>query len=215
MAVVALAAVAVATGADSVAAARPPASPLKAAAAYIGVTVAELREQLRNEKSLAQVATANGKSVEGLKAAILADAKARLDRRVALGNLTPERAAKALERLESRIDRIVNRAGALVRKPAQRLVVRASVGITAKYTGLTVPQVREQLRAGKSLAQITEGAGKSVEGLKQRILARAKAIIDRRVAAGKLTAERGQRLYDALAARIDRLLNRTRPATGG
>jgi hypothetical protein len=212
MAVVALAAIAVATGAGSAVAARPHAGPLKAAAAYIGVTVVELRGQLRNGQSLAQVATANGKSVDGLKAAILADAKARLDQRVALGNLTTERAAKALERLESRLDRIVNRTGPLARKPAQRVLVFASVRMTAAYTGLTVPQVRQQLRAGKSLAQIAEGAGKSVEGLKQRILAGAKARIDRRVAAGRLTAERGQRLYEALAARIDRLLNRTRPA---
>jgi lambda repressor-like predicted transcriptional regulator len=212
MAVVTLAAVAVATGAGTAVAARTHTGPLKAAAVYIGVTVAELREQLRNGKSLAQVATANGKSVDGLKAAILAAAKARLDRRVALGNLKPERAAKALERLESGLDRIVNRAGPLVRKPAQRLLLRASVRITAAYTGLTVPQVREQLRAGKSLAQVAEGAGKSVEGLKQRMLDRAKAVIDRRVAAGRLTAERGQRIYEALAARIDRLLNRTRPA---
>jgi polyhydroxyalkanoate synthesis regulator phasin len=212
MAVVAVAAAALTIGAGSAVAARPHTGPLQAAAAYLDVTVAELRVQLRNGKSLAQVATAEGKSVEGLKAAILADAKARLDRRVARGGLTEEQAAKALEHLESRLDQIVNRTGPVVRRPAQRLLALASVRITAAYTGLTVPQVREQLRAGKSLAQIAESEGKSVDGLKQRILDRAKAMIDRRVAAGRMSAERGQRLYEAFAGRIDRLLSRARPA---
>ena len=45
---------------------------LPAAAAYLGVTPAALRTELRSGKSLAQIATAKGKSVDGLKAALVA-----------------------------------------------------------------------------------------------------------------------------------------------
>src|SRR6478672_6742777 len=59
-----------------------------AVASYLGLTRAELRAQLRSGKSLAQIATAHGKTVAGLKAAILTGAKARLDRAVTAGKLT-------------------------------------------------------------------------------------------------------------------------------
>jgi hypothetical protein len=53
------------------------------AAQYLGISQATLRSELQSGKSLAQVASATqGKSVEGLKAAIMAAAKARLDQAV-------------------------------------------------------------------------------------------------------------------------------------
>jgi hypothetical protein len=61
-----------------------------AAAAYLGLTPAELRAQLESGKTLAQVAADRGKSVQGLKAAILAGAKTDLDAAVAAGK-SPQR----------------------------------------------------------------------------------------------------------------------------
>ena len=46
---------------------------LDAAAPYLGVTAAELRTQLEAGKTLADVAKANGKSVDGLVTALVAD----------------------------------------------------------------------------------------------------------------------------------------------
>ena len=62
--------------------------PLAAAASYLGLTVDQLRTQLESGKSLAQVAQAQGKSVSGLKAALIADAKSHLAEAVADGRLT-------------------------------------------------------------------------------------------------------------------------------
>ena len=59
---------------------------------YLGVTEEELREALRNGRSLADVAKAEGKSVDGLKQAILGDARSRLDEAVADEKLTQEQA---------------------------------------------------------------------------------------------------------------------------
>ena len=52
---------------------------LSAAAAYLGLTPAELRSRLRAGQSLAAIATAQGKSVDGLEQALLARLKARID----------------------------------------------------------------------------------------------------------------------------------------
>jgi hypothetical protein len=52
---------------------------LRTAAAYLGLTPAELRTQLHAGKSLSAVATAQGKSVSGLENAILAAVTKRVD----------------------------------------------------------------------------------------------------------------------------------------
>jgi polyhydroxyalkanoate synthesis regulator phasin len=88
-----------------------------AAAKYLGLTEVQLQAQLRSGKTLAQVATAQGKSVDGLKAAILADAKSRLDQAVAAGKLTAAQAKAILAELTSHVDDLVNRTGPPHRRP--------------------------------------------------------------------------------------------------
>lgn len=80
---------------------------LSAAAEFLGLEEAELRERLREGQSLADVAEAENKSVDGLEQAILADAKADLDAAVEDERLTREQADRIYERLHAAIDRIV------------------------------------------------------------------------------------------------------------
>jgi hypothetical protein len=81
---------------------------LSAAADYLGLSVPQLLEQLTSGKSLAEVAEAENKSVDGLKDAMVADAKERLDQAVEEGLLTEAQANEKLDAIESRIDDIVN-----------------------------------------------------------------------------------------------------------
>jgi hypothetical protein len=81
---------------------------LSAAAEYLGLSVPELLEQLTSGKSLADVAKAEDKSVDGLKKAMVADAKKRFDQAVEAGLLTEAQANEKLDAIESRIDDIVN-----------------------------------------------------------------------------------------------------------
>ena len=80
---------------------------LDAAADYLGLTEAQLRERLNDGQTLAQIAEDEGKSVDGLKQAIVDDAKARLDQLVEDGRLTQAQADEMLERLSSHIDDLV------------------------------------------------------------------------------------------------------------
>lgn len=82
---------------------------LDAAAAYLGLTADELRTELRSGKSLATIAGEQGKSVDGLKAALLEDATTKLDEAVAAGRITEDQKAAMLERLTERIDAMVER----------------------------------------------------------------------------------------------------------
>jgi hypothetical protein len=81
---------------------------LAAAADYIGLSKAELRQQLPGT-SLSALAQKQGKSIEGLKAAMLSPAKERLAKAVETKRITQARADERLERLEKLVDRLVVR----------------------------------------------------------------------------------------------------------
>lgn len=91
---------------------------LSAAASYLGLTAAQLRTSLESGKSLADVATAQGKSVDGLVAALVDAAKQRLDADVSAGRLTDAQRKAILADLEARITKLVN--GVLPAPPALR-----------------------------------------------------------------------------------------------
>jgi hypothetical protein len=81
---------------------------LDTAAAYLGLTEAQLRTQLEAGKSLADVATAQGKSVTGLVDALLADAKAKIAAAVKDGRLSQADADDLVSGLKQRITDVVN-----------------------------------------------------------------------------------------------------------
>lgn len=81
---------------------------LSAAADYLGLTVPALLQRLSSGQSLADVAKAEDKSVDGLKDAMVADAKERLDKAVENGMLTEAQAEEALSAIEARLDDLVN-----------------------------------------------------------------------------------------------------------
>jgi hypothetical protein len=82
-----------------------------AIATYLGLTADQVRTQLESGKTLAQVATAQGKSVSGLEAAIVADAKTHLDAEVTAGTITAAQEATRLADLSSHVDDLVNSTG--------------------------------------------------------------------------------------------------------
>ena len=84
---------------------------LTAAAEYLRVTEAELRTALQDGRSLADVAETEGKSVDGLKEALVAEARTRLDQAVSDEKLTREQADAILEQMQERIDAVVETAG--------------------------------------------------------------------------------------------------------
>jgi AraC-like DNA-binding protein len=80
---------------------------LSSAAEYLGLTEAELRTKLNQGQTLAQIAKAQGKSVAGLKDAMLKATKAKLDQLVEDGRLTQAEADEMYERFQSRLDDLI------------------------------------------------------------------------------------------------------------
>lgn len=81
---------------------------LDAAARYLGLTEAKLHTELESGKTLAEVAKAQDKSVDGLIAALKADAKQKLDAAVKAGRLTQAQETRMLADLDQRLGDFVN-----------------------------------------------------------------------------------------------------------
>jgi hypothetical protein len=81
----------------------------EAAADYLGLTEAELGTQLRDGKSLADIAEAEGKSTDGLEKALHDAVEEDLDDAVDAGRITQAQADEALDRFDERVDDLIAR----------------------------------------------------------------------------------------------------------
>jgi hypothetical protein len=167
---------------------------LATAATYIGITEAALRAELQGGKSLADVAVANGKTRDGLVAALTQAAATQIGTLVDTKNPLP--------------------AG----KPghgAGYRVVSDYRAASAVYLGISEADLRTKLEAGQTLAQIAAAtAGKSRDGLVQALTADATAKIDAAQTAGTITADQATQLKANLATQIANFVDSTRPAFG-
>ncbi len=84
---------------------------LEAAADYLGLTRDELRAELEDGSSLADVAAAQGKSAAGLVDAIVAAETKELAAAVTAGRLTDTQRDDILATIEERVTEMVNRSG--------------------------------------------------------------------------------------------------------
>src|SRR5437899_6250317 len=112
-----------------------------AAAAYIGITEAQLRTELGTDKSLADVAVAHGKTRDGLIAALVAAQQQNIatlvDRKGIGARPNP-----------------ANGAGPGFGRGPGRNVTGDSLAAAATYLGTTTADLETKLRAGQTLAQI-------------------------------------------------------------
>ena len=156
--------------------------PLSVAATYLGLTTDALRTQLGTGKSLADVATAQGKPVSGLEDALLANLQTDLDADVTAGRITSDRETQILANARTQIAAQVARTGgagghAGFGGPG----VQAGGGVqqaAAQYLGLTDAQLQTQLQAGKSLADVATAQGKTAAGLKAALVTQFSSTLD-------------------------------------
>jgi hypothetical protein len=81
---------------------------LSGAGTYLGLTEAQLRARVNSGKTLAEIAKAQGKSVDGLKAALRKEEQTELDAAAKAGRLTKADEQRILADVDQRIDALVN-----------------------------------------------------------------------------------------------------------
>jgi DNA-binding phage protein len=133
---------------------------LTVAANYLGLSEGNLVDALRT-KTLAQVARDQGKTVDGLKAALRAAKKADLDAAVTDGRITQAQENALLQRFDSQIGDIVNGVSPAVTDLARRLGVDRAKLITAIKNAAI-----EQVDAAVASGRLTRA---QADAIKQRI----------------------------------------------
>ncbi|MCL5959667.1 MAG: hypothetical protein M1358_10215 [Chloroflexi bacterium] len=86
-------------------------------AGFLGIQPADLRKELGQGKSLAQVAADHGKSRNDLKTFIVNDAKGKLDKAVTDGKLTQDKENAIVKRLQDNLDKMIDRTWKAPQKP--------------------------------------------------------------------------------------------------
>lgn len=82
---------------------------------FLGIDVATLHQNLQDGQSLAQIAEANGKTRDELKAHMTANAKERLEQAVADGDMTQDEADAKLQNINDMLDSLIDQSGPLFR----------------------------------------------------------------------------------------------------
>jgi len=177
---------------------------LRAAAQYLGVDRPTLAKDVRSGQTLAQIAGAQGKSVTGLEAAMVAAVKTKLDAAVSAGRITSTREQQVLARVQKVAAKLVN--AKLAARPAAKARL---LGAAAAYIGITPKALAAELK-GKSLAQVAAAHGKTAAGLKAALLARFKARLDKAVSGGRISSADAQARLDRISTRLDALIAKTR-----
>jgi len=185
---------------------------LTPAAGYLGVSLSDLQADLKAGKTLAQEATAKGKTASGLVDALVAAEKKVLDSYVAAGWLTDTQETNQLDRVKEAITHLVNDGPPVPLAPRNGPLQTA-----AAYLGVSVSDLLADLQSGKTLAQEATAKGKTADGLVQALLAPLKTDLDKRVTAGDITSAQETAVLNRETQRLTDLVNNTGPgkATAG
>jgi hypothetical protein len=187
-----------------------------AIASYLGLSQSDLAADLQKGETLAQIAIAQGKTVTGLEAAIVADAKSHLDAEVTAGTITAAQESARLADLSSHVDDMVNSTG----PPAGAHRGPGGPGgpgsaAVLSYLELTQAQLKTDLQNGQTLAQVATAQGKTASGLEAAIVADAKSHLDAAVTAGKLNAAQEAAMLADISSHVADMVNSTGPPAGG
>jgi hypothetical protein len=202
---------------------------LDAAATYLGLTGSQIASDLRSGQTLADLATAQGKTADGLVAALVAAEKSTLDGLVSSGKLSADQETQIESNLEQQITSLVNgthtgpggggmgfghgRGG--FGAPGGAFGFGANLDAAATYLGLTTAEIQSDLQSGKTLADIATAQGKTADGLVSTLVAAETSTLEGLVSAGTLTADQETAILSGATQRITDEVNGTRPSFGG
>ncbi len=163
----------------------------------------------RCQRIVEGIAAKQGITVTALEAKLKQRALERINAALAADRITQDQA----NTLEAKVDawKLCSGGGAKVRHATRlhAVALGSMIAGAVDYLDITRAQLREDLRTGKSLADIATAKGKSVPELKARMLEKITAKLNKAFSDGKLTAERRGALLDRYGKLADRLIAMT------
>ena len=183
---------------------------LQVAAKTINIEPKALAHELRTGKSIADVATEHGVDPNTVIAALVDAATTKINTAKTNGKLTDEQATKLLANLDERVTKVVQHKGkfAVHGKRAQRMRRRARAGgkVAAQSIGVDAKALHDELRSGKSIADVATEHGVDPNTVVTAIVDAATTKINAAKTAGKLTDQQATKLLANLHDRVSRFV---------
>jgi hypothetical protein len=186
---------------------------LTPAAAFLNVSVASLASDLAGGKTLAQEATAKGKTAQDLITALVNAQKTVFDNEKAAGWITADQETALVTSYTDAVTELVNN-GPGVPPGGPAVAAAGPFQLAASYLGISVSDLLKDLQGGKDLADVVNSVGgKTVAGLVAAIEAPAKAKLDAAVTAGTITQAQETAILANMTTRLTNFAN-TKPGSG-
>ena len=174
------------------------------AAATIGISPDDLRNQVRGGKTIAQVATEHGVDPANVVNAIVAALTQQIDQKAAAGTIDAGRAEQAKQKLPDVASRFVNE----TKQRRGHRVLKDAVQAAAKEIGVSVEELKDARKSGKSIAQVAKDHNKSVDDVVKAVVKAATSDVDQAVKDGKLDSQKADQIKQKLPDRVKQLVNR-------
>lgn len=178
----------------------------------LGLTGEEIRDQLAEGQTLADVAEGQGVSAEELTSALVDAISEHIDEAVADGRMDADEAAERKADLEDRVADLIDRvppedlgergAG----RHGRRGLVPGGTEVLEDVLGLTAEEIRAGLAEGKTLSELAEEQGVPVDDVADALVAEATERIDQAVTDGKIDEDRAAQAKEHLEDMVDRAL---------
>lgn len=176
-----------------------------------GIDSEVFREGWENGQSINDTLQANGLDPAQVQAEVLGDLEAKLDERVAAGELDEERAAEILANVTERLAMFMSTVPNFDGRPGPHIRFAAGKGIfesAAETIGITVRElVGEIIATDGTIASVATAHGVAVQDVVGNAVAQAIARIDEAVANNRITLEKAEELKDQIVERVERFVN--------
>lgn len=177
-----------------------------------GLKKADFRAGFKEGKSINAILGANASSVQ---AAVAGDVNARIAEAVTNGKLTQEQAEKLSTKVQPTLEKLFsavpkhkpnNGHGAKVKQAAKH-----ELDTAAKVLNMDPKVLSDQLKSGKSIAQVAQGQTQAVI---DALVNDANAALDKALANGKITKEQHDKAAANVTTRVTNFVNKAHTPKG-
>jgi len=183
---------------------------LSVIAQALNMPVGDLQAELLAGKSVAEVAAAKGVSLDAIVNVVVAERKQVLDQAVAAGRLTQAQADTLLANLKATLPgqlQVKSVPGFGFGKFGRFGYGLPMMDTIAQALGLTVAELRTELRAGKSVADVAKAKGVALDAVSDAVIDAQTKLLNAAVAAGRLTQAQADAQLNTLKANLPALLS--------
>jgi len=179
---------------------------LQAAADATKLAPADILKQLSTGKTLADVITANGATVENVVNAAVTKATDEINTAVKAGRLGQAQADTLIANLQKMFANAVN--GKFRQQAVKAIVTVAVLRLAAEQTGMTVKDIVAEIRSGKSLADVLKEHNVDPTAFIATAVDKAKARLDKAVTNGRITQADADKRLEQFQQRLNEGINK-------